>query len=113
MDWHRFMQFPSSYEIKNVSPDIKRRIKREQDSRKFERWRQMQDIDVEDQLKKMYGAQAWFGGKQQEALDAIIGGQSRIVVVMRTGGRKSLLFMLLAAASYPPSFVCLFVCLFV
>jgi superfamily II DNA helicase RecQ len=99
MDWHRFMQFPSSYEVKNVSPDIKRRIKQEQDSRKFERWRQMQDIDVEDQLKKMYGAHARFRGKQREALDAIIGGQSRIVVVMRTGGGKSLLFMLPAAAS--------------
>jgi hypothetical protein len=34
----------------------------------------MQDINVEDQLKKMYGAYAWFRGKQQEALDAIIGG---------------------------------------
>jgi hypothetical protein len=41
MDWYRFMQFPSSYEVKNVSPDIKRRIKQEQDSRKFERWRQI------------------------------------------------------------------------
>jgi superfamily II DNA helicase RecQ len=59
----------------------------------------MQDIDVEDQLKKMYGAYARFRGKQREALDAIIGGQSRIVVVMRTGGGKSLLFMLPAAAS--------------
>jgi hypothetical protein len=60
MDWHWFMQFPSSYEVKNVSPDIKRRIKQEQDSCRFERWRQMQDIDVEDQLKKMYGAYARF-----------------------------------------------------
>jgi superfamily II DNA helicase RecQ len=59
----------------------------------------MQDIDVEDQLKKMYGAHTRFRGKQREALDAIIGGQSRIVVVMRTGGGKSLLFMLPAAAS--------------
>jgi superfamily II DNA helicase RecQ len=99
MDWHRFMQFPSSYEVKNVSPDIKRRIKQEQDSRKFERWQQMWDIDVEGQLKKMYGARARFRGKQREALDAIIGGQSRIVVVMRTGCGKSLLFMLPAAAS--------------
>jgi hypothetical protein len=47
VDWHRFMQFPSSYEVQNVSPDIKRRIKQEQDSRKFERWQQMRQIDVE------------------------------------------------------------------
>jgi len=99
VDWHRFMQFPSSYKIQNVSPDIKRRIKQEQDSRKFERWQQMRDIDVEGQLKRMYGAQAQFRGKQREALDAIVSGQPRIVVVMRTGGGKSLLFMLPAAAS--------------
>lgn len=37
VDWHRFMQFPSSYEVQNTSPDIKGRIKQEQDSRKFER----------------------------------------------------------------------------
>jgi superfamily II DNA helicase RecQ len=99
VDWHRFMQFPSSYEVQNVSPDIKRRIKQEQDRRKFERWRQMRQIDVGGQLKKMYGAQAQFRGKQREALDAIVSGQPRIVVVMRTGGGKSLLFMLPAAAS--------------
>jgi hypothetical protein len=56
VDWHRFMQFPSSYEVQNVSPDIKRRIKQEQDSRKFERWQQMRQIDVEGQLKKTYRA---------------------------------------------------------
>jgi superfamily II DNA helicase RecQ len=47
----------------------------------------------------MYRAYTRFQGKQREALDAIIGGQSRIVVVMWIGGGKSLLFMLLAAAS--------------
>ncbi|XP_022163480.1 uncharacterized protein LOC111028984 [Myzus persicae] len=99
VDWHRFMQFPSSYEVQNVSPDIRRRTKQEQDSRKFERWQQMRQIDVEAQLKKMYGARAQFRGKQREALDAIVSGQPRIVVVMRTGGGKSLLFMLPAAAS--------------
>lgn len=93
------MQFLSSYEVQNVSPDIKRRIKQEQDSRKFERWQQMRQIDIEGQLKRMYRAEARFRGKQREALDAIISSQPRIVVVMRTGSGKSLLFMLLAAAS--------------
>jgi hypothetical protein len=37
VDWHRFMQFPSSYETQSVSPDVKRRIKHEQDGRTFER----------------------------------------------------------------------------
>ena len=99
VDWHRFMQFPSSYHVQNVSPDIRRRIKQEQDTRKFERWQQMRQIDVEGQLKKMYGPQARFRGRQREALDAIVSGQRRVVVVMRTGGGKSVLFMLPAAAS--------------
>ncbi|GAB7336613.1 hypothetical protein MBLNU13_g10310t1 [Cladosporium sp. NU13] len=99
VDWHRFMQFPSSYHVQNVSPDIRRRIKQEQDAQKFERWQQMRQIDVEGQLKQMYGPQARFRGKQREALDAIVSGQPRIVVVMRKGGGKSLLFMLPAAAS--------------
>jgi superfamily II DNA helicase RecQ len=47
----------------------------------------------------MYGAQSRFRGMQREALDAIISGQFRIIVVMRTGGGKSLLFMLPAAVS--------------
>jgi superfamily II DNA helicase RecQ len=59
----------------------------------------MRQIDVGGQLKKMYGAQAQFRGKQREALDAIVSSQPRIVVVMRTGGSKSLLFMLPVAAS--------------
>jgi superfamily II DNA helicase RecQ len=50
-------------------------------------------------LKKIYRAYTRFRGKQREALDTIIGGQSRIVVVIRTGGGKSLLFILPAAAS--------------
>ena len=99
VDWHRFMQFPSSYEAQSVSPDVKRRIKHEQDGRKFEQWQQMRGIDVDKQLKKMCGAQARFRGRQREALEAIISGHPRIVVVMRTGGSKSLLFALPASAS--------------
>jgi hypothetical protein len=52
VDWHRFIQFPSSYKVQNVSPDIKRRIKQEQDSRKFERWQQMRQIDVGRAIKE-------------------------------------------------------------
>jgi len=99
VDSHRFMQFPSSYEVQNVSPDVKRWITQERDSRKFERWQEMRGMDIDEQFKKMYGPQAQFRGKQREALEAIVSGHPRIVVVMRTGGGKSLLFMLPAAAS--------------
>lgn len=97
--WHQFMEVPSSWEFTSVSPDIQRRIKQEQQTAKFERWRQIRGIDVDAQLKHMYGPYAGFRGIQRQALDAIIGGQPRVIVVMRTGGGKSLLFMLPAAAS--------------
>jgi superfamily II DNA helicase RecQ len=99
MDWHRFMQFPSAYDAQQVHPDVHRRIKQEQDDRKFDRWQQIRSIDVDRELQTMYGADARFRGKQRKALQAIISGHARIVVVMRTGGGKSLLFMLPAAAS--------------
>ena len=99
VDWHRFLQFPSSYTQKSVGPNVKRRIKQEVDERKWHRWQQMRGIDIDKQLKEMYGPQAQFQGKQREALDLIISGHPRIVVVMRTGGGKSLLFQLPAAAS--------------
>ncbi|KAK6433365.1 hypothetical protein LTR95_010457 [Oleoguttula sp. CCFEE 5521] len=99
IDWHRFLQFPSSFNPKSVSPDVKRRIKQEGDERKWQRWQQMRGINVDKQLKQMYGPQAQFRGKQREALDLIVSGHPRIVIVMRTGGGKSLLFQLPAAAS--------------
>jgi len=58
----------------------------------------MRGIDVDKQLKKMYGAQARFRSRQREALEAIISGHPRIVVVIRIGGGKSLLFALPASA---------------
>lgn len=99
VDWHRFVHFPSSYTRKNISPDVQRRIKQEDEDQRMHRWQQMRSIDVGRQLKKMYGPQAEFRGKQREALDLIVSGHPRIIVVMRTGGGKSLLFMLPAAAS--------------
>ena len=48
----------------------------------------------------MYNSlQAQFRGAQEDALKLIVGGCLRVVIVMRTGGGKSLLFMLPAAAS--------------
>jgi superfamily II DNA helicase RecQ len=47
----------------------------------------------------MYGPAARFRGVQEAALEAIINGCPRVVVVMRTGGGKSLLFMLPAQAA--------------
>ena len=100
VDWHRFLQFPSALEVESVDPDVRRRIKREQDNAQFHRFEQMRNVDVEAELRRMYhNPTATFRGAQREALELIVGGCPRAVIIMRTGGGKSLLFMLPAAAS--------------
>ena len=56
-------------------------------------------MDLTEQLQKLTYAQAQFRGVQHQALQAIIARQSRLVVVMQTGGGKSLLYMLPASCS--------------
>nr|POE87058.1 atp-dependent dna helicase tlh1 [Quercus suber] len=100
VDWHRFLHFPSALEVDAIDPDIRRRVKMEQEDARFRRFQQMRTIDVEAELRRMYNnPKAQFRGAQREALDLIVGGRPRAVIVMRTGGGKSLLFMLPAAAS--------------
>lgn len=47
----------------------------------------------------MLGRNATFRGLQLEGLEAIISGEPRVVMIMRTGGGKSLMFMLPAFCS--------------
>jgi superfamily II DNA helicase RecQ len=54
----------------------------------------MRSIDALAALYAMYGPEARFRSVQQPALDAIINGCPRVIVVIRTGGGKSLLFIL-------------------
>lgn len=99
-DWHRFLQFPSAWEEESIDPNIRRRIKQEQDDAKFRRFEQMRAIKPLVELRRFYqNPTAQFRGLQAKALDTITQGHPRVVVVMRTGGGKSLLFMLPAAAS--------------
>lgn len=100
VDWHQFLQFPSAWQIDSIDPDIRRRVKQEQDDARFHRFQQMRKIDVQAELQRMYrNPRVTFRGAQRDALDLIVGGCPRAVVIMRTGGGKSLLFMLPAAAS--------------
>jgi hypothetical protein len=56
----------------------------------------LRKIDTSGQLKRMMGKTAKFCGVQEEAMAAIVVGESPIVVVIAIRGEKSLLFMLLA-----------------
>ncbi|KAL9628824.1 MAG: hypothetical protein Q9204_005638 [Flavoplaca sp. TL-2023a] len=99
VDWHRFLRFPSAWEEHNVDPTVQRQLEMEKQQAQMRRWKQMREVDVEGQAKRLYGPDASFRGVQRTALDAIVRGDPRVLVVMRTGGGKSWMFMLPAAGS--------------
>ena len=57
-------------------------------------WKQLQGVDIHKELEQMLGDQAQFRGLQEPALQAIMKNKSPILVIIGTGARKSLLFML-------------------
>lgn len=50
-------------------------------------------------MKRLLGENAEFRGLQKAGLEAIIARKSRVLIIMRTGGGKSLFFMILALCS--------------
>ena len=99
VDWHRFLRFDSAFEYEQADPDIRERTKKEQEQECFRRWKWIRQIDIDAQLKRIVGDTAEFRGLQRPGLTAIIERQLRVLIVMRTGGGKSLFFMLPAAGS--------------
>lgn len=99
IDWHRLLHFPSSWEEGPSNMPVHRRMRKEEEEARVRRWQQMRGVDVEAQLKQLYGPAARFRGMQRSALDAIVAGAPRVLAIMRTGGGKSLLFTLPAAGS--------------
>jgi superfamily II DNA helicase RecQ len=73
----------------------------EREAAELRRYRQIHDVDIDVELVRFYGsADAGFRGIQEAALRAIIhGDEAFVLAIMPTGGGKSLLFMLPAAAS--------------
>jgi hypothetical protein len=99
-DWHWLLQFESAYDKSRVEPGVERRMAAEREAAELRRYRQMCDVDIDVELVRFYGnADAGFRGIQEVALQAIIhGDEAFILAIMPTGGGKSLLFMLPAAA---------------
>jgi superfamily II DNA helicase RecQ len=61
------------------------------------RWKQLRSIQLLPALQRLLGDEARFQGIQERALKTIMDGESHILVVMPTGGGKSMLFMLPAS----------------
>lgn len=101
MDWHRMLHFRSAWQADGRIP---KRVKQQVEAARSEarRWRykQMRSVDIDAQLKRItQNEKAEFRGVQREGLQAIVGCVPRVTIVMRTGGGKSLFFMIPAAGS--------------
>ncbi|TQN64887.1 ATP-dependent DNA helicase Q5 [Colletotrichum shisoi] len=65
----------------------------------MQQWKTLFQVDTRQVLQRLYGDGARFQGLQERAIGAIMANKSPVVVVIGTGGGKSLYFML-PAASY-------------
>ena len=99
MDWHRFLHFQSAWDDASTDSDVKRRIQVEQERCEFERWKKVRQTDLQMQLNMIVGSTAQFRGLQKPGLEAIMARCPRVLIIMRTGGGKSLFFMLPARSS--------------
>jgi superfamily II DNA helicase RecQ len=116
-EWHAFLLFDSTVQElkgqgsgKRAGSDMSRSLPlplplrlvdtRQQAAREEERrWAQARQVDIQHELEAMLGPDARFRGVQEEALAAIMRQESPVVVVMGTGGGKSMMFMLPARCS--------------
>jgi hypothetical protein len=103
-EWHRLLGFPSV--INGFRDVLMPGRKRKTPSLHYEamknlqliRWKTLRRVNIDQELRRLYGDHAQFRGKQREAVDAIMMNKSPVVVVMGTGVGKSLCFMLPAAS---------------
>jgi RecQ family ATP-dependent DNA helicase len=94
--WHEFLEFESTKEesLSKKRPAETQLYKLEAENARFQRWKRMRTMDWNKPLQQLIGPAAEFRGVQEAAIKAIGTNDSPIVVVMPTGGGKSLLFML-------------------
>ncbi|KAK4551325.1 hypothetical protein LTR86_011232, partial [Recurvomyces mirabilis] len=101
MDWHRMLHFQSAWRADGRVPkQVQQQVDMARQEARQWRYRQMRGVDIDVQLRRVtQNPTAAFRGIQWEGLQAIVGGVPRVTIVMRTGGGKSLFFMIPAAGS--------------
>ena len=108
IEWHEVLQFSSQLAAVEAESGsrlggelLKRRHGEEQHERspgpRFRRWQGLRQTNLQKALQGLMGPDTQFRGKQQLALRAVMDNKSPIIVVMPTGGGKSLMFMLPAS----------------
>ncbi|KFY68109.1 hypothetical protein V496_01286 [Pseudogymnoascus sp. VKM F-4515 (FW-2607)] len=93
--WQAFLQM--TLEADETKSGVKRKREDGEDdipSVEMIRWKRLREVDISQQLKEMIGPEAEFRGQQEPALRAIIKGVSPVLVIMGTGGGKTMLFQL-------------------
>lgn len=94
--WHQFLHFPSAV---GYSSQLGQSIQTSQEQSTAARWARLRQTNLLAKLQEVMGPQAQFRGIQLPALQAVIARQSRLVLVIGTGGGKSLIYMLPAICS--------------
>ncbi|KAH0551482.1 hypothetical protein GP486_007302 [Trichoglossum hirsutum] len=99
LEWHEVLQFVSQLEGSELSGQ-KRLQKEEHEGSpgpRFRQWQALRQTDLQQALQQLMGPETRFRGKQYVALQVIMSNKSPIILVMRTGGGKSLMFILPAS----------------
>ncbi|KAK5706931.1 hypothetical protein LTR97_001923 [Elasticomyces elasticus] len=101
MNWHRMLHFRSAWRDDGRMPkQVKQQVEAAREEARRWRYKQMRSVDIDVQLKRVaQNEQAEFRGVQRKGLRAVVGCMPRVTIVMRTGGGKSLFFMIPAAGS--------------
>lgn len=94
--WHQFLRFPSA---SDYTSKIGLPIQERQAHTTATHWSKLKQVNLLAKLRQMTHPLAEFRGIQLQALQAIMARQLRVLVVMKTGGGKSLMYMLPAACS--------------
>jgi superfamily II DNA helicase RecQ len=95
VSWHRFLGFESSWEDgRRQRGRVHEPFEQEAEAGRFGRWQALRQVNIQTALEKMMGRGRRFRGVQRDAIQAVMRGDPRVMVVMGTGGGKSLIFML-------------------